>query len=131
MSKGLSEEAGKHLVRRLGKGVPASEVAENLGISIRHVRRLWARFQKTGTIRVRVGRPRACITGAQIRLITDAHQRRPVGVVRTAGELRRNHDISYAAVYRVLKKSGAVEASAARSKRRKWVRYERTYSNAM
>ena len=131
MSKGLSEKAGKHLVRRLGKGVPAPEVARDLGISIRHVRRPWARFQKTGTIRVQMGRPRACITGAQIRLITDAHQRRPVGVVRTARELRRNHDISYAAVYRVLKKRGAVEASAARSKRRKWVRYERTYSNAM
>ena len=131
VSKGLTEEAGKHPVRRLGKGVPAPDVAEDLGISIRHVRRLWARFQKTGTMRVQMGRPRACITGARIRLITGAHQRRPVGVVRTARELGRNHDISYAAVYRVLKKSGAAEASAARSHRRKWVRYGRAYSNAM
>ena len=63
MSKGLTEKAGKHLVRRLGKGVPAPEVAKDLGISVRQVQRLWARFQKTGTMRVQMGRPRDCITG--------------------------------------------------------------------
>ena len=39
--------------------------------------------------------------------------------------------ISYCAVYRILKKGGAVAASAAKSRRRGWVRYERRYSNAM
>lgn len=131
MPKRLTEESKRYLARKLRSGTPASDVARDLAISTRHVRRLWARLRKTGTLQVPMGRPRAHVTEAQIRLIADMHQRHPSGVVRTARNLRRNHDISYAAVYRVLKKSGAVEASAARSRRRKWVRYERAYSNAM
>ena len=114
------------------EGLPASQVAADLGTTARYVRRLWARFQETGTARARMGRPRACMTGAQMRLVTDAHGRRPVGVVRTARNLRKDHDIRYCAVCRILKKGGeAVAASAAKSRRRGRVRYERRYSNAM
>ena len=51
--------------------------------------------------------------------------------MRTAEGLRRDHDISYGTVYRVLKKTGMVVQSIAKSKKRKYVRYERKYSNAM
>ncbi len=77
MSKGLTEEAGKHLVRRLGKGVPAPEVAKDLGISARQVQRLWARFQKAGTMRVQMGRPRACTAGARIQADPEEDERHP------------------------------------------------------
>ncbi len=78
-----------------------------------------------------MGRPRACIAGAQARLTAGARQGRPVGVVRTARELRGNHGAGYAAAYRALKKSGAAEAPAAGSRGRKWVRCWRACSNAM
>ncbi len=111
--------------------MPASKIAMDLGISARHVRRLWARHQVTGDTRMRMDRPRDHITEAQIRLVTEAYGKQPVGAGRAARALRKNHDISYGRVYRILKKNGMVTASAARSKRRKWVRYERTYANAM
>ena len=78
-----------------------------------------------------MGRPRAHITEAQMRLVVDAHEEQPVGAIRIAKALRKNHDISYNRVYRILKKNGVVTASAAKSKRRKWVRHKRMYSNAM
>ena len=131
MSRRITEESRQYLVRKRRNGTPPSQIARDLGITARHVRRLWARFRRTGTTRAKMGRPRTHVTASQIRLVTDAHSRRPVGVVRTARYLRKNHDISYCAVYRILKKNGAVAASAARSRRRKWVRYERRYSNAM
>ncbi len=131
MTKRLTEESRQYLVRQRRKGSSSSQVARDLGITARHVRRLWARFQRTGTTRARMGRPRLCITASRMRLVTWAHRRRPVGVVRTARDLRKNHDISYHAVYRILKKSGSVVPSAAKSRKRKWVRYERRYSNAM
>ena len=59
------------------------------------------------------------------------HGREPVGVLQTAKKLRRNHDISYALTYRIMKDNGLVTASPAKSKKRKWVRFERRYSNAM
>lgn len=50
----------------------------------------------------------------------------------TVKRLRRaGYDISYRRVYTVLKSHGLVTASPAKSKQRKWVRYERLYSNAM
>ena len=131
MPERLSDEARQYIVRGRRKGTPASEIARDLGVSPRHVHRLWARHLKTGDTRLGMGRPRDHITESQIRLVTEAHQRRPVGVARTARALRRNHDISYNCVYRILKKNGAVAESPAKSKRRKWVRYERMYSNAM
>ena len=127
----LSGEDRRHIIRNRRKGVPASRIARDLDISPRHVRRLWARYQKTGDTRMAMGRPRDCTTEAQIRLVAGAYREQPVGAVRVARALRKNHDISYGRVYRILKKSGMVAASAAKSRRRKWVRYERMYANAM
>ncbi len=131
MPEGLSEDARQHIVRNRKKGVPASRIAKDLGISTRCVRRLWARYRKTGGTRLRMGRPRDHIPEAQIRLVTEAYEGQPVGAARVAKSLRKNHDISYGRVYRILKKNGMVTASAAKSRRRKWVRYERLYANAM
>ncbi len=95
------------------------------------MRRLWARFQRIGTTRVKIGRSLVPITIAQIRLVTEAHHDEPAGVVRITKRLKPNRDISYHAVYRIMKKNGTVTASTAKSKKRKWVRFERKYSNAM
>ncbi len=131
MVKRLTDESRRYLVRQRKNGAAPSKVAADLGITARHVRRLWARFLGTGTTRARMGRPRAFATAAQMRLVTEEHGRRPVGVVRTARSLRKSHDISYQTVYRILSKNGSVVHSAAKSRKRKWVRYERRYSNAM
>ena len=131
MPERLSDEARQHLIKGLGKGTAASKLAKDLGISPRHVYRLWARYQKTGDTCLRMGRPKDHITEYQIRLVTEAHQKQPVGVARTARELKKNHDTSYGRVYRILKKGGLVVVSPAKSKRRRRVRYERMYSNAM
>ncbi len=127
----FSEEDRQYIIRNRGKGVPASKIARDLDVSVRHVRRLWTRHQITGDTRLRMGRPRDHVAESQIRLVTEAYGEQPVGVGRVARALRKNHDISYGRVYRILKKNGMVTASAARSKRRKWVRYERMYANAM
>ena len=82
-------------------------------------------------MRAQVGRPRARVTGARIRPTTGARQGRPAGAVRAAGELGGNHDAGYAAAYRVLGKSGAAEAPAAKPRRRRRVRHGRAHSNAM
>ena len=94
MAKRLTEESRQYLIRQRKKGSPSSSIAADLGIAARYVRRLWARFKTDGTTHARMGRPRTCITASQIRLVTEAHGRRPVGVVRTARGLRKNHDIS-------------------------------------
>ncbi len=80
-----------------------------------------------------MGRLHNPVAAAQIRLVTDAHRDDPVGVLRTARRLRNNHGTSYRAVYRIMKKNGMVasSSSATKSKKRKYVSFERKYSNAM
>ncbi len=131
MKKILTEESRQYLVRQCKKGVASSKIAKDLNITARHVRRLWARFQAAGTTRVKMGRPHVPFTAAQIRLVTGTHEGEPTGVLRTAGRLRHNHNTSYRAVYRIMKKNGLVVPSAAKSKKRGYVRFERKYSNAM
>ena len=131
MKKILTEESRQYLVRQCKKGVASSKIAKDLNITARHVRRLWARFQATGTTRVKMGRPHVPVTAAQIRLVTGTHEGEPTGVLRTAGRLRHNHNTSYRAIYRIMKKNNLVIPSAAKSKKRGYVRFERKYSNAM
>ena len=131
MTKRLTEKSRQYIIRQRKKGIASSQIAKDLGITARHVRRLWARFQTIGTTRVKMGRSYNLITSAQIRLVTNAHQDDPVGVLRTARRLRSSHDISYRTVYRIMKKNGMIISSAAKSKKRKYVRFERKYSNAM
>ena len=54
-----------------------------------------------------------------------------MGVLRTAISLRKARDISHVCVYRIMEENGLVIPSAAKSRRRKWVRYERKHSNSM
>ncbi len=75
-----------------------------------------------------MGRPMIPITAAQIRMVTEAYHKDPAGVVRIAKRLRQNYNISYRAVYCIMKKNGTAGSSPAKSE---WVRYERKYSNAM
>ena len=64
-------------------------------------------------------------------MVLDEHKREDVGVLRVAMNLRKSHDISYSKVYRIMKENGLVVQSAAKSRRRKWIRYERKHSNSM
>ena len=67
----------------------------------------------------------------EVQLVLDEHRREDVGVLRTAMNLRKDYDISYAKVYQVMKENGLVVPSTAKSCRRKWIRYERKHSNSM
>ena len=65
-------------------------------------------------------------------MVLDTHRRWPDGVQLTVKRLRRaGCNIGYTKVYQILKSNGLVTASPAKSRQRKWVRYERLYSNAM
>ncbi len=53
-------------------------------------------------------------------------------MVRTVKHIRNaGVNISYHIVYKIMKKHGLVTPTPARSTRRKWVRFERRFSNAM
>ena len=131
--KRLTADAIRYAIRQRKKDKSASTIASELGVTPRHVRRLWAGFCRTGTPYVprRPGRKPVQPTTDEIRMVLEEHKREPVGVLRMARRLRKDHVISYSSIYRIMKGSGLVTPSAAKSRKRKWVRYERRHSNSM
>ena len=64
-------------------------------------------------------------------MVPDAYRHKPEGVVQAAKMLKKGgHDISRSRVYQIMKFNGLVADSPAKSRKRKWVRYGRLYSNA-
>jgi len=70
-------------------------------------------------------------TRGEVEAVLRLYAEQDVGVVRTARRARQELDISYGRVYRIMRENGMVSPSAARSGQRKWVRYERMYSNTL
>ena len=109
-------------------------VAEELGVTQRHIQRLRAEHLQTG--KVHMQRPASQPAGPnpseqEILAVLYVHGSKPEGMIRTAMGLRREgHDISRHKAYKIMKSKGLVEESPAKSRQRKWVRYERIYSNA-
>ena len=67
-------------------------------------------------------------TKEQIEAVLDACKTRPAGVARTAKYLRsKNIETSYNITYKIMKENKLVTPSAAKSCRRKWIRFEGSY----
>ena len=100
-----------------------------------HVQRLWAEYVKTGVEHQQrpAGRPEDPVpSGGEINAVLGAYHRKPEGVIRTAKRLQKEgRNISRSKACLVTKSNGLVVDSPAKSKKRKWIRYERLYSDAM
>ena len=135
MAKRLTAKAIRYAMNQLEKGRRASEVAAELGVTPRHIRRLRTEFRETGSAHVPRSPGRPALpppSQEEVQLVLDAYKLEKVGVIRTAISLRgAGHDISYQRVYRIMKENGLVVPSEAKSRKRKWVRYERKHSNSM
>ena len=123
-----------YAINQLEKGRSASEAAADLGAIPRHIRRLRAEFGETGSSRVPLspGRPALPPPSQEVQLVPDAYKPEEVGALRTAISLRRaGHDMSYQRACRIMGENGLAAPFEAKSRKRRWVRYERKYSNPM
>ena len=130
----LTDKQRRYIARELGRGRQASEVGPEVGVSARHARRVRDGFLAAGgpPSRQPVGRPRSPPpTKEQIAAVLDSYDAEPVGALRTAHRMRSSIDISYGTVYRIMREHGLVQHSPAKSRKRKYVRFERKYANAM
>ncbi len=131
----LTDKSIRYIILEMKKGKDAGIVAREMHVTRRHVQRLWAEYIKTGVEHQQCppGRPKDPVpSGEDVNAVLDAYHRKPEGVIRTAKRLQKEgRNISRSRVYLVMKSNGLVVGSLAKSKKRKWIRYERIYSNAM
>ena len=50
MGSKLTDRAIRYIVRQMKKGGRTRDVAEETGVTQRHVQRLWAEYRRTGTL---------------------------------------------------------------------------------
>ena len=130
----LEKKQIEYIVRQCKKGRRTSSIAEEMKISQRRVQQIWAMYRATGKLPTlkRPGRPEIRPTKEQIDAVLTSHREMPAGVTRAAKYLHhKGMRISKKMVYKIMKENNMVIPSTAKSRRRKWIRYERKYSNAM
>ena len=80
MVKRLTTKSIRYAMEQIKKGRKDTDVAIEIGVSPRHVRRLWVRFCTTGTPHI-PQRPGRQLSPAEIHLVLDAHKQKPVGCI--------------------------------------------------
>ena len=124
------------IVQEMQKGEQgSSRIAGSAGVSVRRVQQIYAEYCRTGSVPVlgTPGRPRKEIPDHVKIMVEEAFRQHVTGAARLEKIIdvtKRTH-IPHNTIHRVLRERGLAARQARKSEKRKWVRYERTYSNSM
>ena len=136
--KKLDESKVKWIIRESRKGTPSSTIAKNMGISTRRVQRLCRRYSgiSIGSISYpdALGRPRKSLPGRREHsAVLSAVSEECSGAVSLERKIERTTGmhIPHSTIHVILRDADIAEEQSKKSRRRKWVRYERTHSNSM
>ena len=98
------------------------------------VRQLWAEYIKTGEVPQlkKAGRPKRIISEWEEGKVVETFASRPSNAVALEKLLKQQGiNISHHLIHYILKKHGLSASELNKSKRRKWVKYERRHSNSL
>jgi len=118
------------IIREKEKGELTNQaIAERMGVSQIWATKLWRRYRVEGAIPhlKRPGRKHHEISDGEKDAIVEAYRRHRVCAVI----LERIIDVPHNRIHRVLKEMGMVVDEPRKHVRKKWIRYERRYSNSM
>ncbi|MDG6940189.1 MAG: hypothetical protein JRN39_07300 [Nitrososphaerota archaeon] len=122
-------------IRQKENGAPNQGIAHAMDISERRVQELWSSYRATGEIPwlKRPGRKRVEPTDREKEIIEEAYAKYKVNALtlERAIETDRGIHMPHNRIHAVLKGMGLARDEPRKQRRRKWVRYERRYSNSM
>jgi putative transposase len=123
------------IIRQKENGTSNREIASAMGISKRRVQKLWSAYRTTGAVPQlkRPGRKRVETTDQEKAIIGKAYARYEVNALtleRVIGVEYGMH-IPHNRIHAVLKSLGLARDEPRKQVRKKWIRYERRYSNSL
>jgi putative transposase len=123
------------IIRQKENGTKNSVIASSMGVSVRRVQRLYSMYRTTGTVPElkRPGRKRVETTDQEKEIIGKAYARYEVNALtleRAIGVEYGMH-IPHNRIHAVLKGLGLARDEPRKQVRKKWIRYERKYSNSL
>ena len=135
----LDEDQARRIIRQKANGqMNSADIAESMGVSCRWIRKLWSRYRLTRpediTWPPQMGRPAKGLPGRREHsaVLSCCNQGRRMAVrLETIIKRSTGIHISHHVIHDILKDEELAETQPAKAKQRKWVRYERRYSNPL
>ena len=122
------------MIREMQKGeLSVWQIAKQQQVTPQHARRLRSRFATEDAVCFKpCGRKPKLLSPEIEQLILVQHRKTLCGAVNLEKVLREKKiKVSHNKIHAVLKKHGLAETQPSKSKRRKWVRWERRHSNSL
>ena len=136
--KKLDESKARWIIAQKRKGMTNARIAETMCISVRWVKKISARYSNIDADKIvypmPMGRPRDSLPGRREHsAVLTARRENHVGAVRLHRRIEESTgmNIPYNRIHKILRDEDLASEQPKKSKRRKWIRFERTYSNSM
>ena len=136
--KKLDESKVRWIISQKRRGATNAYMAETMNVSVRWVKMLCARYRNVEIDRIAypvpMGRPRDGLPGRREHsAVLTARRENHVGAVRLHRRIEGSTgiDIPYNRIRQILRDEDLASEQPKKSKRRKWIRFERTYANSM
>jgi putative transposase len=123
------------IIKQKENGTKNSVIASSMGVSVRRVQRLYSMYRSTGAIPElkRPGRKRVETTDQERTIIEKTYARFEVNALTLERVIGVEHGmhIPHNRIHAVLKSLGLARDEPRKQVRKKWIRYERKYSNSL
>lgn len=132
----LDEDKIRWLVRQKNHGVKNQDIADGLKITVRRVQQVYCAYRRRNSqipALKRPGRPKKPVTQHEIRLVRQAHRKYHANALYLERIISKLHDtyINHNRIHRIMIDEGLSVEQPRKKMRRKWIRYEREYSNSL
>jgi len=134
--KKLNQKKIRWIVKEMKKGDrSAYRIAKIMHISPRWVRELYRVHQETGqyVFPKKPGRKPRLVSDEEINLILETREKHPISGALALEKIldSKGIHIPHNRIHRILKEEGLAREEPRKQRRRKWIRYERRYSNSL
>ena len=122
------------IIRAKENGMRNTDVSSSMKISQRWVQKLYSRYRSFGDIPTlrKPGRPKRVITEEMEEVVQSAFEKFRCSAVFLEKIIDGDGiHIPHNTIHQILRSKGLAEEQPKKRRRRKWIRFERTYSNSM
>lgn len=122
------------IIRAKENGMKNADVASSMKISQCWVQKLYSRYHNSGEIPIlrKPGRPKRIITEEMKCIVQSAFEKFRCSAVFLEKIIDTDGiHIPHNTIHQILRSKGLAEQQPKKRRRRKWIRFERTYSNSM
>lgn len=123
------------IIRQKEKGERNSVIAGAMKVSVRRVQRLYSSYRATGLIPElkKPGRKHVEASDEERKIIREAYREHKVGalILERIIDVNYTRHIPHNRIHQVMKSMGIARDEPRKQIRKKWIRYERKYSNSL